>query len=436
MDPGTESIRAGTDAAAFERRIESLTVNLLECYEELDLIYRLSRRLKSTLDAQESAEAVLVEAMEIFEADFGWILPADGSHPVFAPRLLGAEPGAAESLAPVVHRNLAGSGTSRIFESVRRELGLEGPGLPESLLFAVVKTEGTAYGTLCVGRSAPGRPFTARDLKLSDVLSSQAAIGIENWILQQRRREEEQARIRMEEEIRMAREIQSSLLPNGPPQVPGYDIACRGIPARSVGGDYYDFIPVDEGRLALCLADVSGHGMPAALLMANLQAMIRCQAIAALSPSECVRRCNRLLYRSTHAERFVTCFYGILDIQSGVLTYTNAGHNHPLVVPPGGANRALSTGGLLLGVREEPDYQEASLTLERGHALVIYSDGITEFFDAENREFGVEGLEAALARTRDGSAARILDEILQSVGAHAGGRSQPDDMTLVVLRRL
>jgi serine phosphatase RsbU (regulator of sigma subunit) len=436
VDPGTESIRAGVDAAAFERRIESLTVNLLECYEELDLIYRLSRRLRSTLDAQESAEAVLFEAMEIFEADFGWILPADGAPPVFAPRLTGAEPGAAEPLAPIVNRNLAGAGRSRILESVHRELGLKAHGLPESLLCAVIKTEGAVYGALCVGRSAAGRHFTARDLKLSEVLASQAAIGIENWILQQKRREEEQARIRIEEEIRLAREIQSSLLPNGPPRIQGYDIACRGIPAHSVGGDYYDFIPVDEGRLALCLADVSGHGMPAALLMANLQAMIRCQAIAALSPSECVRRCNRLLFRSTDAGRFATCFYGVLDVGSGILTYSNAGHNHPLVVPPSGASVALSTGGLLLGVHEEPEYQEASLMLERGHALVLYSDGITEFFDGQDREFGVEGLEAAVGRARTGTAAQILDEILRAVGAHGNGLPQSDDMTLVVLRRL
>lgn len=426
----------GTKAAAFERRIESLTVNLLECYEELDLIYRLSRRLKSTLDAQKSAEVVLAEAMEIFDADFGWITPADDASPVFVSRLVGAEPDAVAPLTHSVIRDLAERGKSRIFESVRRELGIEGGGLPDSLLCSFVKTEGAVYGALCVGRSGAGRSFTARDLKLSDVLSSQAAIGIENWILQQRRLEEEQALIRIEEEMRLAREIQTSLLPNGPPRIPGYEVACRGVPARSVGGDYYDFIPIDDQHVAICLADVSGHGIPAALLMANLQATIRCQALAALSPAECVRRSNRLLYHSTDAGRFATCFYGVLEIGTGVLTYSNAGHNQPLVVAPDGGNVALAAGGLILGVSEEPEYEEASLALERGHVLVIYSDGITEFFDGENREFGIEGLEATIARTRNGSAAQILDEILRAVGAHGNGRPQSDDMTLVILRRL
>jgi sigma-B regulation protein RsbU (phosphoserine phosphatase) len=425
-----------TEAAAFERRVESLTVHLLECYEELDLIYRLSRRLKSTLDAQGSAEVILDEAMEIFEAECGFVAPADPAAPAFAPGHRGERGERARRLAPAVVGSLLDRGRSRIFESGGRELGVDGTDLPESLLCSVLKTEGTVYGALCVGRSGPGREFTARDLKLADVLSSQAAIGIENWMLQRKRLLEQQALIRFEEELRLARVIQSGLLPPGPPRLPGYDIACRGVPAKTVGGDYYDFIPVGDGRLAVCLADVSGHGMPAALLMANLQATIRCQAIAAVSPAECVRRSNRLLYRSTEGQRFATCFYGVLETRTGRITYSNAGHDHPLLLKDGESPRPLATGGLVLGVHEEPQYEEAAAVLEPGDLLVIYSDGITEFFDGENREFGVEGLTDAVARARSGSAAEILEEILRSVGAHGHGRTQADDMTLVVMRRL
>ena len=423
------------DAAA-ERRIESLTVNLLECYEELDLIYSLTRRLRSTLSAQQSAELVLSEALEIFEADSGWILPADAARPAFAPVYRATEAAPVERLRSAVGRDVARRGKSHIFYSVRRELGLDEDGLPDSVLCAVVKTEGAVYGMLCVGRRGEERLFTARDLKLAEVLASQAAIAIENWILHLRRLEEQQAMIRMEEEMRLAREIQSSLLPRSAPAIPGYDIACRGVPALSVGGDYYDFIPIDEERLALCLADVSGHGMPAALLMANLQATIRSQALSSVSPAECVRRSNRLLCRNTDAGRYATCFYGVLDIPSGHLTYSNAGHDHPLVVGPEGEPVLLDRGGLMLGVQEEPRYEEGSLVLGPGHVLILYSDGITEYFDGDDREFGVDGLKAAVARARGGSAERILDEILRSVDAHADGRPQADDMTLVVLRRV
>jgi serine phosphatase RsbU (regulator of sigma subunit) len=425
-----------TPDPAIDRRIESLTVNLLECYEELDLIYRLSRGLMSTLDAPQSAALVLSEAIEIFDADMGWVVPGEAGPPAFADLLCDVDPAVVERLLRSLVKELIDQGKSRLVYSVAQELGLEGEGLPDSLLCAVVKTENAVYGALCVGRRGPGRLFTARDLKLSDVLASQAAIAIENSLLHRKRLEEEQALIRIEEEMRLARDIQSNLLPRTAPAVAGYDIAGRGISAQSVGGDYYDFIPIDGDRLALCLADVCGHGLPAALLMANLQATIRCQALAATSPAECMRRSNRLLFRSTAAGQFATCFYGVLELPTGRLVYSNAGHDHPLVFPAQGEDAALDRGGLILGVREEPGYEESALGLAPGDVLVLYSDGVTERLDGEDRDFGVEGLKAAVARARHGSAARILDEILNAALTHAQGRPPSDDMTLVVVRRL
>ena len=424
-----------TAEAATERRIESLTANLLECYEELDLIYRLSRGLKSTLDAGTSAAMVLSEAMEIFEADLGWMSPADPTAPVFGSLITGASPETAQRLDAVV-RNLVRSGKSRIFYSVAAELGLAVDGYPETLMCAAVKTEGVVYGALCVGRLAAGRPFTARDLKLGEVLASQAAIAIENSILHRSRLAEEQARFRIEEEMRLAREIQANLLPLTPPTLPGYDIACRSVPALSVGGDYYDFIPVDGGRMALCVADVSGKGMPAALLMANLQATIRSQTMVGVSPADCAQRSNRLLYRSTDVGLFATCFYGVLDVGSGRLTYSNAGHDHPLILRPGQEDISLIAGGPVLGAFDDQGYEEGSVTLEPGQVLVAYSDGITESFDPEGQAFGVRGLRAALARSGGRSACDILDQVLAAATTHAGNRPQSDDMTLVVVRRL
>ena len=423
-------------ANAADRRIESLTVNLLECYEELDLIYRLSRGLVSTRDAEASTRLVLGEAMEIFEADLGWMAPRDPDAPAFPTIVEGTTPHALERLRRTPVGDLIGTGKSEIYYSVAQELGVAGEGLPDSLLCAAVKTEGAVYGALCVGRVGPGRLFTARDLKLANVLTTQAALAIEHSILQRRWLAEEQARIRIEEEMRLAREIQANLLPGAPPEIAGFEIACRGVPARSVGGDYYDFIRLDDHRLALCLADVSGKGMPAALLMANLQATIRSQALTCESPAECARRSNRLLFRSTDAGRFATCFLGVLDVRSGRLVYANAGHDHPLLISPDGRRSPLDAGGLGLGMLDDQDYEESSLTLEPGAVLVAYSDGITEAFDGEDRPFGREGLEDVLERTRGRPAAAILEAILDAAGRHANGRPQSDDMTLVVVRRL
>jgi sigma-B regulation protein RsbU (phosphoserine phosphatase) len=421
---------------AIERRIESLTVNLLECYEELDLIYRLSRGLKSTLDVQRSTQLVLSEAMDIFEADAGWIVPRDPADQAVRPVLSGVEPAAVDRLRLSPVQEMIEQGRSRIFYSLGQELGIATEGLPDALLCAAIKTESTVYGMLCMGRRGSGKLFTARDLKLSDVLAFQAAIAIENSILHRKRLEEQQALIRIEEELRLARVIQANLLPRTAPSLDGYDIACRGLPARRVAGDYYDFIEIDGGRLALCLADVCGKGMPAALLMANLQATIRSQTLAAASPAECMRRSNRLLCRSTDAGRFATCFYGVLETASGRFTYSNAGHDYPLVYSARGGRAALDKGGLMLGVYPEPGYEEASLTLAPGDLLVVYSDGVTEAFDAANRPFGAEGLEAAVGRARRGSATEVLEAILAAAATHVNGASQSDDMTLVVLRRL
>ena len=424
-----------TAGEAVERRIESLTVNLLECYEELDLVYRLSRALKSTLDAEQSARLILGEARDIFEADLGFIVPMEGAQGSFPTLLEGTTPEMVGRLQGPIFSELSRRGRSQIFHPVSRELGLGGDGLPDALMCASVRTENARFGALCVGREGPDGVFTARDLKLADVLASHAALAIEHAMLQIRWREEEQALIRIAEEMRLARDIQANLLPSRAPTVTGYEIACCGVPARSVGGDYYDFIPLDESRLALCVADVSGKGMPAALLMANLQATIRSQALANASPSECARRANRLLFHSTDSRCFVTCFYGLLDLATGRLSYSNAGHDHPLVVRRDGARTALETGGLLLGMLEESGYQEASVTLGPGDLLLLYSDGITEALDPENRMFGFEALATVAGRARGGSAQHIVDAIMSAVTAHARGRAQADDLTLVAVRR-
>lgn len=425
-----------TTEAWTERRIESLTANLLECFEELDLIYRLSRGLKSTLDASRSAEMVLSEAMEIFEADLGFLSPADPAAPVFGPLRAGASPEAVARLEAALSARAGRDGKSRMYYSVPAELGIVAPGLPETLLCAAVKTEGVVYGTLCVGRLGPGRPFTARDLKLGEVLANQAAIAIENSILHRSRLAEEEARVRIEEEMRMARHIQANLLPLAPPVLPGYDIACRSVPALSVGGDYFDFIPMEGGRLALCVADVSGKGMPAALLMANLQATIRSQTLVGGSPADCAQRSNRLLFRSTELGRFATCFYGVLEIESGRLAYSNAGHDYPLVLSPDLDEIPLVAGGPVLGAFDDQGYEEGVTTLEPGQVLIAYSDGITEAYDAEGRPFGMAGLKSVLARSHGRCAREILEDVLGAVAAHAGGHAQSDDMTLVVMRRL
>ncbi len=431
VDAGTE--KEPGQRVEHEIRIDSLTRNLLDCYEELDLIYRLSRRGLSALDAQDNVAFILEEAMEIFEADAGWLM-ALGVEPVFRPVAHGITCDVATAIESAVVSRVVGSGKSRLFYDLKDEMGGADAGLG-TFLCSVLKTERNVFGALCVARK-PGRPvFTAGDLKLADVLASQAAIGLENATLHRRRMEEREAIVRMQEELRLARSIQDRLLPKHMPALAGYEVAGCTIPADSVGGDYFDFIPMEREQLALCLGDVSGKGMPAALLMAYLQAAIRGQTLQSVSPAECLGRSNRLLFQSTDVDRFATCFYGVLDADRHTLRYANAGHDRPILISSLGNPIALDDAGLVLGMLEESAYENVSVPLEPGEALVIYSDGIIDATNAQDVEFGKDRLLELLAGLRGAPADVLLERIVGEVRRHSGEAPQTDDMTVVVVRR-
>jgi sigma-B regulation protein RsbU (phosphoserine phosphatase) len=246
---------------------------------------------------------------------------------------------------------------------------------------------------------------------------------------------QERELVRMQEEYRLAAKIQQELLPARPPDVPGYEIFGTNIPALAVGGDYFDFIRIDDRRLAICIGDVSGKGLPASLLMANLQASLRGQSRQTLSPRECLSRSNRLLYESTAAEKYATVFYGILDTESHRFRYCNGGHEHPLLVAPSGKVVELVTGGVALGLLESFPYEEAEVSFMPGGLLVMYSDGVTEAMTASGEQFGRAKLEGVVAEERSATLQGLGEKIVGAVRAHAGAAPQSDDITLVAVRR-
>ncbi len=299
-----------------------------------------------------------------------------------------------------------------------------------SILSAPLLLKGRIVGLLNLFNKRAG-DFTEADARLLGIIAGQSAQIIENARLGT----EEQALKLMQEEMRLAYKIQMDLLPKEPPLLPGYDIAGTSIPAKMVGGDYFDFIRIDGRSLALCLGDVSGKGMPAALLMANLQATLRAQITHCISPKECLQRSNALLYRSTDADKFATLFCGVLDTETHRLTYANAGHNYPLLMKIGCDPSRLELGGIVLGCLEDFSYQEGTVDLAPGDLLLIYSDGVTESMSAEEEEYGEQKLADLMSGQCDKSARDIIDIIIASVKAHAGSLPQSDDITLLVIRR-
>jgi sigma-B regulation protein RsbU (phosphoserine phosphatase) len=292
----------------------------------------------------------------------------------------------------------------------------------------MIKSELIGILTIFNKKSAAGEGFTTDDESMMSIIGAQSAMIIENAKLVKDKNS-------MEEQVKLAFEIQRNLLPKHPPRIEGYDIAGDSIPAQSVGGDYFDFIPIDENKLAVCLGDVSGKGLPASLLMANVQATLRGQTLVDAPASERVERANKLLYRCTDDERFVTLFYGVLDHARHELVYCSAGHEQPILVKEDGTIARLESGGLALGVFENVQYRQETVSLDLGDVLIAFSDGITDAANASNLPFGAERLVSLSEEYRNEVSSALIERIVGGVNVHAGDTAQFDDLTVVVIKR-
>lgn len=277
------------------------------------------------------------------------------------------------------------------------------------------------HGLLRLAPKATGREYDAEDLKFLTSLGEQVAIAANQFRLRHERQESE-----------YALEIQQGLLPREIPQVPGFTIAGSWQPARTVGGDYYDVFQIGETELALVVADVSGKGVPAALLMSNLQATVKAYATVEPFPKDLCGKVNRAVCKSVTVGKFITFFYAVLDSAGRRLTYTNAGHNPPVLARQNGACLRLEANGAVLGVFPEGSYEQATVELMPGDRLVMFTDGITEAADANGEEFGEERLTERVRESPAVSAADLRNEIMQRVTQFCRGDFADDATVLTV----
>jgi serine phosphatase RsbU (regulator of sigma subunit) len=271
--------------------------------------------------------------------------------------------------------------------------------------------------------------FTEDDLRVLTALANVAAAKIENVRLL----EESLEKRRMEEDMRMAAEIQTGLLPREAPRLPGWDLAGCNRPCRTVGGDYYDFA-IEGGRVLLALGDVSGKGTGAALLMTVLRAAVRAHWTEP-KLAEAVARINRTVCQNVPSSKYVTFFLASLDPVSGRLDYVNAGHNPPILVRASGEVEKLTAGGLVLGIFEGVSYEGGSVEMGQGDTLIIYSDGVTETWDPDGEEYGEDKLVALAVAGRAKGADAVQNGILCEIEKFEQGARATDDRTLVVLKR-
>ncbi len=278
------------------------------------------------------------------------------------------------------------------------------------------------------------------DIPNEDELGDLAASFNAMTVAVKKGREEAIMRAQLESELETARKIQEKLLPREMPQLSGFEIAGTSLPSMQVGGDYFDFLDLGKGQLGIAIGDVSGKGIPAALLMANLQASLHAQTLETGKVAKVVSRINNLLVRSTESNMFATFFYGLLDRNTSTFTSTNAGHNPPILLRTDGKIERLETGNLVLGFLPDQKYSQQTISLQVGDILVLYTDGITEARDPqpqkdEDKLFGEERLIEVIEANASLSAREIQAAILQAVSTHTKDTPQGDDITLVVVKR-
>lgn len=318
------------------------------------------------------------------------------------------------------------------FPNDNRFTNLSGEEFPiNSILSVPLKTKGKLIGVLNVFNKISEDGFTPNDQRMLSIIATQSAQAIESARLY----DEEKSLKMIEEELNFATDIQTNLLPKLNPQIDGFDIAGKSIPAKEVGGDYYDFIPIDENKNVICLGDISGKGMPAAMLMANLQATLRGQALFTSSAGECLTRANKLLYRSTDLQKFATLFYGILETTESIFHFSNAGHNPPFLIDSAKKITRLTKGGTVLGFLEDYQFEEDSIKLNAGDTVVIYSDGITEALNKQNKEFGEDRLLTILTENMKSTADTLIEKVFNAIKTFVNDMPQSDDITIVVIKK-
>jgi serine phosphatase RsbU (regulator of sigma subunit)/anti-sigma regulatory factor (Ser/Thr protein kinase) len=294
-------------------------------------------------------------------------------------------------------------------------------------------SQGELIGVLNLGPRLSEQDYSSDDRRLLDNLAAQAAPALRVGQLVREQEAEAATRQRLEQELEVARLIQQHFLPRELPDLPGWEIAAHYRPAREVGGDFYDVIPLTDGRIAFVVGDVTDKGVPAALVMSATRSVLRASVQRLIEPGEVLERVNDHLCPDMPEKMFVTCLYAVLDPRTGLFRFANAGHDLPHVRTADGVTE-LRARGMPLGLLPGMDYEENEVVLAPGDCLLLHSDGIVEAHDARREMFGLPRLKAAVGEAASGPAliARVLAEVERFTGSES---DQEDDITMLTLQR-
>ena len=434
-----------------EYELTSLTTELLSRYEELTLLYEMSQTLGSVFDVQTICDIALEMAMQVLPAERAFIaLKDDNSEDLTVIASQGVK-GFVGWKVPI------GQGITGYVASTGEQVLLDAQELPSGQTTAPLKTpkkgqnpteatlavplmlsvdyfreEKGILGVMTMAGKPPGEQFSAGNAKLLTTLAAQVTTAIHNSRLVRALREAE----RVQQQIKIAAQIQQSLLPKQSPQVPGITLAARCVSAANVGGDYYDFLTDDHDRLTLLIADASGHSVGSALMMVTARSRLRYEIALGKSLSTILADTNEAIFDDlSQAEMFISMFCARYEPATRQLTFSNAGHNPPLL------HRAsnneilnLEADGLILGVLDQVEFEEKSVVLEPGDVLVLYTDGVIEARAPAGQMFGLEQFQSILTKYNSLPPDKLIDQIYKTISLYTDNAAQQDDITLLILK--
>ena len=415
------------DTVRMSEKVQKADFELKYRVWELQSLYDVGLSIARTLDLESLSEDVLMTSVSLLNARSGSLLVrAQGDEGFFAKHV-----GEPLLNADAIYEVPAGAVLANARES-RPDFLKDAPA--EKLLLVPIAVENRALGVLVVAdketRGGGVDDFTEADVRVASLFANQAAIALENARLHREAVEKE----KMEREMELAASIQKTILPDTLPEVTGLTLAGANRPTKQVGGDYFDVYPLPGGLTALCVADVSGKGVPAALLVSTVHACLHL-LIPNLSGDlpALVARVNKHLVRFSSTRKFATLFVAVFDPATGQLRYVNAGHNPGLWLSPSGAT-LLPSGGVPVGMMPAAVHREAAVTLGRGDTLLLYSDGITEALNRDDEEFGMDRLTELALEGRGEPPAELLRRIFGAVSDFTAGVAQYDDQTVLIAR--
>jgi serine phosphatase RsbU (regulator of sigma subunit) len=433
-----------------EYSINSLSGEVLNKYEELNLLYELSEEMASVFNTKEICEIVLRKALNVIGAEKASILLWDPGRERL--RVM-ASVGLPDELEDELETGQQEGVCGYVFKTGKPLLVEDLADLPEELspgngqyrtdsflsvplLISPLKVKEKVIGLINLADKPSERAYHAGDLKLLSAISSEAALSIYSSMLIRDLKENE----RIQKEMEIAETVQRNLLPREAPDIPGVECAGRCVPAKKVGGDYFDFFPDSEGNVGIVVADVSGHSISSGIMMAITRGLLQSEAIQNKRPSQLLRDVNRILFNDlVSSELFITMAYFLYSPGRRWLSYVNGGHNPPLVLREGSDEpELLDADGMAIGFLPDVEFEEKGRWLSPGDLVVAYTDGLVEAENGQGEAFGMGRLLEYVQGARHKPAEEILQGLLLAAWNHIGGEdprsAQQDDLTLVVLK--